>query len=60
MSVQQSRNPPTHMGPKETAAYTKEMLDSLRKIALQQNQHLLAHLLELAALEAKALSEAED
>lgn len=48
------------MGPKETAAYTKEMLDSLRKIALQQNQHLLAHLLDLAALEAKAQAGPDD
>jgi hypothetical protein len=60
MSVQQGRNPPASMGPKETAAYTKEMLDSLRRIALQQNQHLLAHLLELAALEAKAQAETDN
>ena len=57
MSVLPGRNPPSTMGPKETAAYTKEMLDSLTRIALQQNQHLLAHLLELAALEAKAQAE---
>jgi len=48
------------MGARETALYTKEMLESLRKIALQQNQQLLAHLLELAAVEAKAQSELQD
>ena len=46
--------PTGNLGPRETAAITKEMLDSLRKIALHQNQHLLAHMLEKAALEAKA------
>jgi hypothetical protein len=47
------------LGPAETALYTKDTLDSLRKIALQQRQILLAHLLELAAVEAKALSKAQ-
>jgi len=42
------------LSPAETAQYTKEMLDSLRKMALAQGQALLAHFLELAALEAKA------
>jgi hypothetical protein len=46
------------LGPAETALYTKDTLDSLRKIALQQRQVLLAHLLELAAVEAKALGTA--
>jgi hypothetical protein len=41
------------MLPAETARYTLQMLESLQKIALQQNQSLLAHLLHLAALEAK-------
>lgn len=45
--------------PSETARYTHEMLESLRKIALQQGQGLLAHLLELAAMEAKAQADQE-
>jgi len=44
------------MKPAETALYTYEMLESLRKIALQQGQNLLAHLLNLAAMEAKVQS----
>jgi hypothetical protein len=40
--------------PAETARYTAEMIESLRKIALKQGQLLLAHFLELAAFEAKA------
>jgi hypothetical protein len=51
--------PPQPLGPVETAQYTKEMLESLRKIALQQKQILLAHLLDLAAVEAKALGESQ-
>ena len=47
----------TKLAPAETARYSKDLLDSLRKIALQQGQSLLAHLLSLAAQEAKALSE---
>ncbi len=39
--------------PAETARYTEEMLGSLSRIALRQGQSLLAHLLELAAVEAK-------
>lgn len=45
------------LAPAETARYSKDLIDSLRKIALQQGQSLLAHLLGLAAQEAKALSE---
>ena len=45
------------LSPAETARYSKDLIDSLRKIALQQGQPLLAHLLSLAAQEAKALSE---
>ena len=48
------------MGPAETAQYTKETLESLRKIALQQRQVLLAHLLELAVVEAKALAQGQE
>jgi len=39
--------------PGETANYTAEMLESLRKIASRQGQGLLAHLLDLAFVEAK-------
>ena len=44
---------PTTLTPAETARYTRDMLESLRKIAVGQNQGLLAHLLGLAAIEAK-------
>lgn len=44
------------MSPAETAQYTLQMLESLQKIAIQQDQTLLAHLLHLAAVEAKAQS----
>jgi hypothetical protein len=43
------------MGPAETARYTAELLDSLRKIAARQGQAVLAHLLELARFEAHSL-----
>ena len=49
-------HPPGLMKPAETALYTYEMLESLRKIALHQGQNLLAHLLNLAAMEAKVQS----
>jgi len=39
--------------PAETARYTLEMLESLRKIAVRQRQGLLAHLLDLASAEAR-------
>ncbi|MDE2629961.1 MAG: hypothetical protein KGM97_03120 [Alphaproteobacteria bacterium] len=45
----------SEMAPAQTALYTRDTLESLRKIALQQKQILLAHLLELAAIEAKSL-----
>jgi hypothetical protein len=41
--------------PGETARYTREMLDSLKNIAVRQEQHVLAGLLEAAAREAKRL-----
>lgn len=43
--------------PAETALYTKDMLESLKVIAVKQKQPLLAHLLDLAAMEAKSLGE---
>jgi hypothetical protein len=48
-------DPPSDpISPADTARYTAEMLESLRKIAVKQGQALLAHFLELAAVEAKA------
>jgi hypothetical protein len=46
----------TKLNPAETARYSRDLIESLRKIALQQGHSLLAHLLGLAALEAKALA----
>jgi hypothetical protein len=45
--------------PTETARYSRDLIESLRKIALHQGHSLLAHLLGLAALEAKALAEGD-
>lgn len=39
----------------ETATYIGDLLESLRKIARTQGLNLLAHLLELAVVEAKAV-----
>ena len=53
--------PNAHSGPvppAQTAEYTADLLVSLRKIALRQNQEFLAHLLQLAILEAR--SQAQD
>jgi hypothetical protein len=47
--------PDVVLTPAETARYTRDLLESLRKIALQQDHTLLAHLLGLASMEAKAL-----
>jgi hypothetical protein len=46
--------------PAETARYTEEMLGSLSRIALRQGQSLLAHLLDLAAVEAKIQGDQAD
>ena len=43
------------ISPEESARYTAEMLESMRKIAARQGQLLLAHLLELAQAEARIL-----
>jgi uncharacterized protein (DUF2141 family) len=40
--------------PAQTAKYTVELIETLRKIASQQGQILLAHFLEIAAFEARA------
>ena len=45
-----------NMSPVETARYTDELLESLRKIAARQGQDMLAHLLELARYEARSLA----
>jgi len=47
------------LSPAETALYTRELLESLRKIAMRQNQEVLAHLLELARYEAQSLAGAK-
>lgn len=44
---------PAGFSPVETARYTQEMLETLSRIATQQGQHLLAHLLNLARVEAQ-------
>jgi hypothetical protein len=49
----------TALLPAETARYTQQMLESLQKIAIQQKQAMLAHLLQLAAFEAKAQGDQE-
>lgn len=49
------RPPPTPISPQEFAKYTSELLESLRKMAALQGQGTLAHLLGLAAMEAKHL-----
>jgi hypothetical protein len=43
-------SPPT---PAETAHYIRDLLESLRKMALAQDLKLLSHLLGLAAIEAR-------
>ena len=47
--------PGATISPAESARYTAEMLETLRKIAVQQRQLVLAHLLELAQAEARML-----
>ena len=41
----------------DTARYTHDLLESLRKMAAGQGHALLAHLLTLAALEAGAIAD---
>jgi len=45
--------------PAQGAAYIYEMLVCLRKIAVQNDQVLLAHMLDLAAAEAKVQADQE-
>jgi hypothetical protein len=49
----QAANADSPISPAESARYTADILDSLRKIATQQGQAILAHLLELAQMEAR-------
>jgi len=51
--------PPEGISGVETALYTSDMLEGLRKMAVSQGQNILAHLLELARFEAKSLARAE-
>ena len=48
------------ISPAESARYTVDMLESLRKIAAGQGQGVLAHLLELAQAEARMLVRAPE
>jgi hypothetical protein len=47
---------PSPATPADTARYTHDLIESLRKMAMGQGQTLLAHLLGLAAVEAKHLA----
>ena len=49
--------PPPPVRSQDSARYTREMLESLKKIAVGQGHDLLAHLLGLAAVEAKYLAD---
>lgn len=47
---------PRGISPQEAARYSKELIDSLRKLALGQNHHRLARLLAEAEVEAETLA----
>ncbi|MEJ1970778.1 MAG: hypothetical protein WDN03_19430 [Rhizomicrobium sp.] len=49
--------PPGPIGPGETARYTRDLLETLKKMAHGQGHTLLAHLLTLAATEAKFIAD---
>lgn len=59
MPLENAMTSPRPPAPDESARYTREMLESLKKIAIQQRQPLLAHLLDLAAHEARSLGTQE-
>ncbi|MGB8601202.1 MAG: hypothetical protein WCD42_03290 [Rhizomicrobium sp.] len=44
------------ISPAQSASYTEGMLCALEKIAVAHNQHILAHLIALAAVEAGMLA----
>jgi hypothetical protein len=48
--------PPGRPSSEQLAAYAAELLETLRKMATSRNQVVLAHLLALAAVEARALA----
>jgi hypothetical protein len=50
---------PTPFSPTESAEYIHGMLVCLRKLALYQGHGLLAHLLQLAVIEAKTQADQE-
>lgn len=52
----QARPSEGQVSPLESANYTGELLESLRKIAAGQGQAILAHLLELARSEARMIA----
>jgi hypothetical protein len=52
-----SATPPPPITPQDAARYTREMLVSLRRIAIGNGHFRLAHLLELAVVEAKYLAD---
>lgn len=54
------RPPAGPISPAESARYTADMLEVLRKIAAGQGQGVLAHLLELAQAEARMLVRAPE
>ncbi|HWA29985.1 MAG TPA: hypothetical protein VG867_02750 [Rhizomicrobium sp.] len=41
---------------RQTAQYTQELLDSLRRMAMSQNEEMLALLLKAASLEARRIA----
>jgi hypothetical protein len=52
-NIEVNKGPATHTSPAQAAAYTYEMLESLRKITSARGLDLLTHLLEIAASEAR-------
>jgi len=49
-------SPPRTISPRESARYTADQVECLRKMASRQGQDILAHLLELALFEARCLA----
>ena len=54
-----SRLPENAPSSMDSAEYTHELIESLQRMAADQGQALLAHLLKLAALEAERLTIAQ-
>ena len=51
-----SGTPQNAPSPVESAEYAHELIESLRRMAVEQGHALLAHLLKLAAFEAERLA----